>query len=349
MILGLTYLGGAIACAYTLYKNNFLDKKENRAFGKEKIETKEAEYKRYFGYKLEDFFIEKKVMNYYEKKPSYEIELTQFGLKAIIDIAGICAPKKIEENLDYIQALFRAENIKITKENGLVILDIQVFENDVEITQPNGNDSLMLPIGFDNENKDIVVDMHRNAGLLINGVPGVGKSTLIKQLNEYAIRNGAKCYYIQLVKNDLKALGVEVADNTKDIIKLTEGILELIQNGENKEVVYVFIDEFSFLTPFKGDELKADKEKIINNISMILRICRSENVRVILSTQKVISDFLPTSISSMLEAKMTFKCGDNTSSTMVIGDASATNLKFREFILNDTEGLRIGKTYSIDY
>ena len=341
MILGLTYLGGAIACGYALYRNNFLNRKDNR------VETKEDKYKKYFGYKLDHFFQDKKIMNYYEKTPSYKIKLTQFGLKAIIDIAGICSPKKIEENLDYIQALFRAENIKMTKENGLIILDIQIYENDMEITQPGGNDPLMLPLGFDEESKDIYVDMKRNCGLLINGVPGVGKSVLIKQLNEYVVRNGAKCYYIQLAKSDLKALGVEVADNTKDIIKLTESILELIQNGENKEVIYLFIDEFSFLTPFKGDELKADKEKIINNISMILRICRSENVRVILSTQKVISDFLPTSISSMIEAKMTFKCGDNTSSTMVIGDASATNLKFREFILNDSEGIRIGKTYSI--
>ena len=170
---------------------------------------------------------------------------------------------------------------------------------------------------------------------------------MIKQLNEYVVRNGAKCYYIQLAKSDLKTLGVEVADNTKDIITLTENLLELIQGGENKEIIYIFIDEFSFLTPFKGDELKADKEKIINNISMILRICRSENVRVVLSTQKVISDFLPTSISSMLEAKLTFKCSDNSSSIAVIGTGEATKLKFREFILSDTGGLRKAKTYSI--
>lgn len=341
MILGLAYLGGAIACVYTLYRNNFLDKKDNRA------ETKEDKYKKYFGYKLDHFFKDKKIMNYYEKTPDYEIELTQFGLKAVIDIAGICAPKKIEESIEYIQALFRAEDIKMSSKEGKVILDIQVLENDMEQNQPEGNDPLMLPVGFDEDGKDIYVDMHRNAGLLINGVPGVGKSVLIKQLNEYVVRNGAKCYYIQLAKSDLKTLGVEVADNTKDIITLTENLLELIQGGENKEIIYIFIDEFSFLTPFKGDELKADKEKIINNISMILRICRSENVRVVLSTQKVISDFLPTSISSMLEAKLTFKCSDNSSSIAVIGTGEATKLKFREFILSDTTGIREGKTYSI--
>lgn len=338
MIMGFLYLGGAFLSGYALYRINKPI---------EIIETKEEKFRKMYDEKLRFLFKEKKIMNYYERTPAYEIELTQFGLKAVIDIAGICAPKNIEENLDYIKALFRAENIKMIESDGKVILDIQILENDMEKTQPKGNDPLMLPLGFNEESKDIFVDMHRNAGLLINGVPGVGKSVLIKQLNEYVVRNGAKCYYIQLAKSDLKTLGVEVADNTKDIITLTENLLELIQGGENKEIIYIFIDEFSFLTPFKGDELKADKEKIINNISMILRICRSENVRVVLSTQKVISDFLPTSISSMLEAKLTFKCSDNSSSIAVIGTGEATKLKFREFILSDTTGIREGKTYSI--
>ena len=337
MFTGFLYLGGAFLSGYTLYRINKPI---------EIIETKEEKFRKMYAEKLRFLFKEKKIMNYYEKTPTYEIELTQFGLKAVIDIAGICAPKKIEESIEYIQALFRAEDIKMSYKEGKVILDIQVLENDMEQNQPEGNDPLMLPVGFD-EDKDIYVDMHRNAGLLINGVPGVGKSVLIQQLNEYVVRNGARCYYIQLAKSDLKSLGVEVADNTTDIIELTKSLLELINSGTNEEIIYVFIDEFSFLTPFKGDELKADKEKIINNISMILRICRSENVRVVLSTQKVISDFLPTSISSMLEAKMTFKCSDNASSIAVIGEGSATKLKFREFILNDTTGLRKGKTYSI--
>ena len=338
MFTGFLYLGGAFLSGYTLYRINKPI---------EIIETKEEKIRKMYAKKLRFLFKEKKIMNYYEKTPDYEIELTQFGLKAVIDIAGICAPKKIEESIEYIQALFRAEDIKMSSKEGKVILDIQVLENDMEQNQPEGNDPLMLPVGFDEEGKDIYVDMHRNAGLLINGVPGVGKSVLIQQLNEYVVRNGARCYYIQLAKSDLKSLGVEVADNTTDIIELTKSLLELINSGTNEEIIYVFIDEFSFLTPFKGDELKADKEKIINNISMILRICRSENVRVVLSTQKVISDFLPTSISSMLEAKMTFKCSDNASSIAVIGEGSATKLKFREFILNDTTGLRKGKTYSI--
>lgn len=332
MILSLAYLGLATLTGYGLWKYN---------------EPQERKFKKLFENNIKIYYTTKKVCTYFGAYPPYEIELTRLGTKITLDIAGICSPKDIEKDLDYIQALFRAENIKMTEIEGKVTLDIQIFEDDMEKIQPNGKDPLMLPLGFDEESKDIFVDMHRNAGLLINGVPGVGKSVLIKQLNEYVVRNGAKCYYIQLAKSDLKTLGVEVADNTKDIITLTESLLELINSGINKEIIYIFIDEFSFLTPFKGDELKADKEKIINNISMILRICRSENVRVVLSTQKVISDFLPTSISSMLEAKLTFKCSDNSSSIAVIGTGEATKLKFREFILSDTGGLREGKTYSI--
>lgn len=228
-------------------------------------------------------------------------------------------------------------------------VELNLITIDIDgITQPVGNDPLILPVGFNPFGEHLEIDMHRNAGLLINGVPGVGKSVLIKQLNDYVIRNGAKCYYIQLAKSDLKGLGVNVADNIEDILALTESLLELINSCSNKEVIYLFIDEFSFLTPFKGDKDKLKKEQIINNISLILRICRSEYVRVILSTQKVISDFLPTTISSILEAKLTFKCGDVTSSTMVIGDGSATKLRFREFIINDSEGLRQGKTYKLD-
>ena len=332
MILSLAYLGLATLTGYGLWKYN---------------EPQERKFKKLFENNIKIYYMTKKVCTYFGAYPPYEIELTRLGTKITLDIAGICSPKDIERDLDYIQALFRAEDVRMSYADGKVILDIQVFEDDNEQSQPIGKDPLMLPVGFDEESKDIFVDMHRNAGLLINGVPGVGKSVLIKQLNEYVVRNGAKCYYIQLAKSDLKTLGVEVADNTKDIITLTENLLELIQGGENKEIIYIFIDEFSFLTPFKGDELKADKEKIINNISMILRICRSEKVRVVLSTQKVISDFLPTSISSMLEAKMTFKCSDNSSSIAVIGTGEATKLKFREFILSDTTGIREGKTYSI--
>lgn len=332
MILSLAYLGLATLTGYGLWKYN---------------EPQKRKFKKLFENNIKIYYMTKKVCTYFGAYPPYEIELTRLGTKITLDIAGICSPKDIERDLDYIQALFRAEDVRMSYADGKVILDIQVFEDDNEQSQPIGKDPLMLPVGFDEESKDIFVDMHRNAGLLINGVPGVGKSVLIKQLNEYVVRNGAKCYYIQLAKSDLKTLGVEVADNTKDIITLTENLLELIQGGENKEIIYIFIDEFSFLTPFKGDDLKADKEKIINNISMILRICRSENVRVVLSTQKVISDFLPTSISSMLEAKLTFKCSDNSSSIAVIGTGEATKLKFREFILSDTGGLRGGKTYSI--
>ena len=332
MILSLAYLGLATLTGYGLWKYN---------------EPQKRKFKKLFENNIKIYYMTKKVCTYFGAYPPYEIELTRLGTKITLDIAGICSPKDIERDLDYIQALFRAEDVRMSYADGKVILDIQVFEDDNEQSQPIGKDPLMLPVGFDEESKDIFVDMHRNAGLLINGVPGVGKSVLIKQLNEYVVRNGAKCYYIQLAKSDLKTLGVEVADNTKDIITLTENLLELIQGGENKEIIYIFIDEFSFLTPFKGDDLKADKEKIINNISMILRICRSENVRVVLSTQKVISDFLPTSISSMLEAKLTFKCSDNSSSIAVIGTGEATKLKFREFILSDTGGLREGKTYSI--
>lgn len=101
---------------------------------------------------------------------SYEIELTRLGTKITLDIAGICSPKDIERDLDYIQALFRAEDVRMSYADGKVILDIQVFEDDNEQSQPIGKDPLMLPVGFDEESKDIFVDMHRNAGLLINGV-----------------------------------------------------------------------------------------------------------------------------------------------------------------------------------
>ena len=221
MILGLAYLGVAALCGYGLWKYN---------------EPQERKFKKLFENNIKIYYTTKKVCTYFGAYPRYEIELTRLGTKITLDIAGICSAKDIEKDLDYIQALFRAEDVSMSYEDGKVTLDIQIFKDNTEETQPTGEDPLMLPLGFNKDGKDIYVDMHRNAGLLINGVPGVGKSVLIKQLNEYVVRNGAKCYYIQLAKSDLKGLGVEVADNTKDIIKLTESLLELEIQDLIKEI-----------------------------------------------------------------------------------------------------------------
>lgn len=303
--------------------------------------------KKYILKTLKEVFEEKSIKNGKEEYPiTKDVEIYEWGFKVSIDIKKICAYEDFKKLNDYINTSFESVETQIKYNRGNV--EVEVINKPID----NINFALIpgqvdkIPVGYNFKGDFITVNLSNNVGLLINGVPGVGKSVLLKQILRYLnFNNIKKIYYGQVVKNDLVKEGVEVAITTEEILRLTEKLLEIINSGTNKDMTYLIIDEFSFLVPGKGDADKIIKEKILNNISLILRIGRSEKVRIILTTQKCHSEFLPTSISSLLETKITFKCSDIASSTNVIGTGDATKLNKREFILSDGE-IKIGRTFN---
>lgn len=297
---------------------------------------------------FEEIFRDKNLKSSKGKIPKIiDVNLYEYGFKVSVNIKKVCSYNALESLQDYIAASFSAKEIIIT--NRYTVMEIEVINNptldlDFKLV-PLNQDKIV--VGFNCKGEYIITDLKHSSGLLINGVPGTGKSVLLRQILNTLKFNGVKYIYLaQLVKTDLAKEGLKVAITSEEILKITKELLKIINSNSNKEMMYFIIDEFSFLIPSKNDSDKIIKQEIINNISLILRICRSENIRIILTTQKCHSDFLPTSISSLLENKLTFRCADNASSVNVIGVGEAVSLNKREFILVDNNGMNRGKTYT---
>lgn len=297
---------------------------------------------------FQELFRDKNLKSSKGKVPKImDIKLYEYGFKANVNIKKVCSYNQLESLKDYISTVFSAKEIIITNRYNMIEIEVinnPILDLDFKLIPLNQD---KIPVGFNYKGEYIITDLKHSSGLLINGVPGTGKSVLLRQiLNTLKFNRVKHIYLAQLVKTDLAKEGLKVAITSEEILKVTQELLKFINSNSNKEMMYFIIDECSFLIPNKSDSDKIIKQEIINNISLILRICRSENIRIILTTQKCHSDFLPTSISSLLENKLTFRCADNASSVNVIGVGEAVSLNKREFILVDNNGRNRGKTYT---
>lgn len=316
MFLTFSYLGAAVLCSYSIWKVN---------------EPKSRKLKKLYKHNMETYLRTKKVCTYFEKYPKYEIELTDLGVKVTLDISGICSVKDIEKDLDYIQALFRAEKVNMSYIDGEVILNIQVLENLEFLDLPQIiMDPREILVGYDYENNPIKVSMKNCPHLMITGLSGQGKTGLLRGIIKSLKSDVILCNGF---KEDYEGVEVTHLLGEENILKLITSLLE----GKEvlKRPLYIILEELGMI----------QDKKLIKAITELLMYGRHYNIYCIGIIQVSKSNDVP--FKTLFNSRLTFRQVDCSSYQVILGTVPKDErlLNKREFYLI-TDGLYKGKTYT---
>ncbi len=193
----------------------------------------------------------------------------------------------------------------------------------------------------------IIEDLSKLPHMLIAGATGGGKSVFFKQALLGLLQSSPK---MEMYLIDLKC-GVEFKDfkglsNVKIVKSVSEAarVLEAVEQemyrryklfeasdtnniegyGKDMNRLVVAIDECSLLFDNPtSDEAKSAKQSV-TNLSRLARAC---GIHLIVATQKVTKETIPTHIADNIEGRMIFRIGSLQGSLQVFGDKSATQIK----------------------
>jgi len=239
-----------------------------------------------------------------------------------------------------------------------------------------------LLVGYDKEEKPIIINVNKNPHLLIVGDCRMGKSKLLQQIITNIIYNNpnVEIYLSQVSKNDLKpfikynnvgacsngfmALESVLNKLTEELKVREEKIYNMTKNfkGENiedynklnkdkMEYIYLILDDYNDLIEdayLDNKEIKETKRQIQNKIASILQFGGKCGIQVIISTI-LCKDFMNVCQKHLALTcnKLLFRIQNNVNARMLIGGTENCYLKQQYFILNNDKKIN-GMTYNIN-
>ena len=292
--------------------------------------------------------------------------LKYYNNKILIDVAGVVAADKIEEQKGFLKSYFRVKDVRLNDlENGRVEIELihdQEFNKKYEVVP---QEAYQVMTGYV-EGRPNLVNMNSFPHMLIGGDTGTGKSKFLMMLLTNLIANcDVDIYIMQIRKSDLiifkdckqckfiardlirarnllKYLNDLCIKRDAEIEKhtLDKGIYNIedynnyFKNNKMK-YAYVIMEEFSFFTPNGADskEEKELKKEILGYIKQIVNSSRSSGIFIITSLQKPTSSSIPTDIKSQLTTRVCFKMLDKETSIIILGNGQAVKLKPRTAIV----------------
>lgn len=280
---------------------------------------------------LKHFIKDKKINNSLGDKPFIEdIELFEWGFKAIIDISKVTGYEDIEKHQDYIKQLFRASQVDISNNEGKVI--IEVINREIEDLEYRfiKLSSTTLLLGYDRKGEAITVDMKKTPHIGVQGTSNTGKSKMV----ELALRNlrDVEIVLLNCFSDDFTTINTRRINGNENILAFLNSII--YEPYIRKKPLYLILDELNVL----------GKDKKINQaIIDILAQARHFNIYLIALGQTLLKENCP--YKHLFNVRITFRAIDKSSISAFLGcTIENTKLNQREFICYSDSVYR-GKSY----
>ena len=289
-----------------------------------------------------------------------------YGFELGLDLSGAMSYEEFENKENYMKTFFKAKDIKISlKNNDLTSLTLIKDKYSFVPFKPVKTKNNEVFLGYDRDNKPVIVNMDKFPHILIGGDTGTGKSrVLMALLTNLITNNDVNLYLMQIRKGDLTIF--RNCKQTKEVAQTLDDTLEVLRNLNNicverdkkiedyieegiynisdwnkrfkyrqMKYIYAVIEEFSFYNPSGADtkEEKLIKKEILGLIKNIVAAGRSSGVFIITSLQKPTNSSIPTDIKAQLCTRVSMHIADKETSIIILGNANATKLGERECIV----------------
>jgi hypothetical protein len=286
----------------------------------------------------------------------YLRRLDKYRVQYDFDANGI-GISEFQGKKERIEALFQMEieSIKVGKHPGRVLVTFNKRSLPVSVSYQDISEEKVLPadsfyVGQSSEGivTQKIADLPH---MLVAGTTGSGKSVFFKQclMAHLESTKHLQLYFIDL-KGGLEAIDFKEAPNVKIYKKMNDavGILRLVEkemmdrfeylekNGkkeiiperDHKDRIIVAVDEASILYKNRSrydDDFKVALEarKLADSIS---KLSRAAAIHLILATQKLDKEVIPTSVSENISGRMAFRSTSLQGSLVVLGSKDSTEL-----------------------
>ena len=265
------------------------------------------------------------------KMPGMEIEFIEYGFKIKLDISLICSYKEIKDIEEYIKSTFKAYEIRSELKDGYIYLFIYIEKIKFKDYKKIYLNQYQALIGMNYEG-NIIVDMRITPHLLVIGLPGSGKSRLLKTL---VMNLDADVILMNVYKEDFKGCNKRVVNGNENIIKCLNDVLK--SSFKRQKVLYLIIDELVVLAKDK------DIEKLIREILVIGRHL-GKGVFIIGASQDSTKEVIK--YKNYFSARVCMRMIENAAYQAALGCTIEESLKKREFYLY-SDDLYKGITFNI--
>ncbi len=286
----------------------------------------------------------------------YSKRLDKYRIRYVFDANGI-GMSEFEAKQERIESHFRCniESIKHAKHNGqvAVIFTKQLFPSrvlyqDLAAQKSLPKESLYLGVTVEGIKTQKIAELPH---MLIAGTTGSGKSVFFKQALLGLLESSP---YLQMYLIDLKG-GLEMIDfvgapNVKVIKTMDQAVhlLSLIEREmknrfayleksnrkqitpeeDKKDRIVVAVDEASvlYMTRSKHDpdyQASLDARRLADSIS---KLSRAAAIHLLIATQKLDRQVIPTSVSENISGRMAFRANSLQGSMIVLGSKDACEL-----------------------
>jgi len=220
-------------------------------------------------------------------------------------------------------------------------------------------EQMLIAIGITPEGEHVVRDLGKMPHLLVGGTTGAGKTMFLysiiaslltthpdpNQLRLFLSSSGLEDFVFFEGLPHLE--GGHVITDANQALELLQ--TQIIEEFERRERVLtsarcrniteynersqtplpplvIIIDEFADLSDQLSDDKRA-KNAFHDNIRRIAQLGRKRGVHLILCTQRPSADLVPTSIRSLLNARVSLRVNDSTASKMILDEVGAEQLQ----------------------
>lgn len=259
------------------------------------------------------------------------IELQEWGFKAILDIKGITSFKDIEKHQDYIKQLFRAKEVELTNVEGKAILEI--INKDIGDLKYKYMElsPYQLLLGRDNKGEPLIVDMKKTPHVGIQGASNSGKSKTV-ELALRGLQDKANIILLNCFRDDFTSIKARRLNDSVEIKAFLKYLLD--RKIVCKKPLYLVLDELN----------ETSKDKEFNSlIKEVLGQARHFNIFLIAIGQSLLKENCP--YKQLFNVRVTFRTVDKSSISAFLGcTLEDTQLNQREFICY-SERIYRGKSY----
>lgn len=298
----------------------------------------------------------------------FKLEKTKYGYLAYISNTEGLSLEHINSKLNILEDNMNAI-ITIEKDRFKDFIKMYIVNRDISVFKfkPIKAKEYELCIGKDYKGKDYLLDVNKDAHILIGGATGTGKTFLLSAILTNLIYNSKEkieIYLLQIAKSELSAFEdcacVVNSSFTENSCEDTlNSLLETMQDRSNtfrsygiKNItqwnkhhtshymkrMYVVIEELSFFI---------NREDLFFKIIDISKVGRSVGVHIISCIQRSTATNMPPDLKSQM-TRITFRQKSSIDSTNIINTLDAKYLKAMECIVDGNDDYIQIKTAWID-
>jgi len=286
----------------------------------------------------------------------YKRKLDKHRIQYDFDANGL-GIGEFDDRRERIESLFKQgiESIRLGKHQGRVLITFNKHRIPAKLTYEEISAEKALPTDSFYVGQSIEGVISQKIGdlphMLVAGTTGSGKSVFFKGCLVSLLES---CKHLSLyiidLKGGLEAIDFKEAPNVKIIKKMDDAVtllrqvdkemksrfdfleengLKVIEPGrDKKERIVVAIDEASVLfmnrNRFDDDFQSAlEARKLVDSIS---KLSRAAAIHLILATQKLDREVLPTSVSENISGRVAFRANSLQGSLVVLGSKEAYDL-----------------------